>query len=162
MSDLEQFWFEDSGERWEIRFVGTEEEPEWVAADIVAVLYPDARRENLSNYLANVPSEWKGNKPVITPGGQQRMITLFEAGLYHLIARSDSSRAVPFQKWVFGVVLPSIRKTGIYSVTQSTQSEPALLPIRVRKEKLELIQLGIDIISQLGGLTKEQNFSLKI
>lgn len=161
MSDLEQFWFEDSGSRWEVRFVGTPEVPEWVAADIVSLLYPESRKENLSNYLGKVPVEWKGNKPVITPGGRQEMTTLYEPGLYHLIARSDSPKAISFQKWVFEIVLPSIRKTGVYSVTQSTQVDPVLLPVRVRKEKLELIQIGIDILSQLGGIDERTELQFK-
>jgi prophage antirepressor-like protein len=97
---------------FQIRFVGTTDEPEWVGADVVAVLYPGAERSSYNKYLDGVPSEWKGKKKVLTPGGPQEMGTLFEPGLYALIARSNSSLAVPFQKWVYVEVLPSIRKTG--------------------------------------------------
>ncbi|MCC5633796.1 hypothetical protein LC613_40985 [Nostoc sphaeroides CHAB 2801] len=38
MSDLSVFVFESQ----EVRFVGTPEKLEWVAADIVAILYPQA------------------------------------------------------------------------------------------------------------------------
>lgn len=161
MADLQSFWFEASGEKWEVRFVGTPEFPEWVANDAVAVLYPQADQRNYSNYLAKVPSEWKGHKQVMTPGGKQDMITLFEPGLYHLIARSDSPKAVAFQKWIFEDVLPGIRKTGFYSITQSPEVEPSLLPVRVRREKLELIQIGIDIISQLGGIDERTELQFK-
>lgn len=161
MSDLEQFWFEDSGDSWEVRFVGTPDVPEWVANDVVNILYPQADQRNYSNYLGKVPSEWKGHKQVMTPGGLQEMTTLFEPGLYHLIARSDSPKAIPFQKWVFEDVLPRIRKTGAYSVAQPTQVEPVLLPVRVRKEKLELIQIGIDILSQLGGIDERTELQFK-
>ena len=161
MSDLEQFWFEESENRWQVRFVGTPETLEWVAADVVAVLYPDVDQRNRTTYLRNVPIEWKGLHFSQTLGGLQDMVTLLEPGLYHLIARSDSPRAIPFQKWVFNVVLPSIRKTGVYSVTQSDQGEPLLLPVRVRKEKLELIQIGIDILSQLGGIDERTELQFK-
>ncbi|WP_413038725.1 Bro-N domain-containing protein, partial [Roseofilum sp. SID3] len=60
----------------------------------------------------NIPSEWKGLHSVQTLGGMQSTVTLFEPGLYHLIARSKSPLAVPFQKWVLEEVLPSIRRTG--------------------------------------------------
>lgn len=41
---------------------------------------------------------------------------LTEAGLYNLLMRSDKAEAKGFQKWVTKEVLPSIRKTGSYSV----------------------------------------------
>jgi prophage antirepressor-like protein len=156
-SSLNAFKFEDSSQSWDIRFVGNAEIPEWVAADIVAVLYPEARRENLSNYLSKVPSEWKGNKPIITPGGRQEMSTLFEPGLYCLIARSDSPIAVPFQKWVYEEVLPSIRKTGSYSIVQ--QSTQSLLP--PARERLENVRLGLDIMYELGGIDERTQLAVK-
>lgn len=139
----------------EIRFVGTAEVPEWVAADIVAVLYPDSRKENLSNYLSKVPTEWKGNKQLITPGGRQNMITLYEPGLYALIARSESPLAVPFQKWVYEEVLPSIRKTGSYSIKQQSVLPPP------QKEQLENIRLGMDLLYELGGIDERTQLALK-
>jgi prophage antirepressor-like protein len=42
-----------------------------------------------------------------------------ESGLYSLIMGSRKSEAKPFRKWVTSEVLPSIRKTGSYSVPQS-------------------------------------------
>ncbi len=68
----------------EVRFVGTPEKPEWVARDIVAVLYPDA-------------DPW-----------WREVATLYEPGLYCVITRSNSPLAIPFQKWLYEEVLPSI------------------------------------------------------
>ena len=45
-----------------------------------------------------------------------------ESGLYTLIARSDKPEAKPFLRWVTSEVLPSIRKTGSYSVQAQTPS----------------------------------------
>lgn len=42
------------------------------------------------------------------------MLTLTEQGLYFFLGRSDKPAALPFQKWLAGEVLPSIRKTGGY------------------------------------------------
>ncbi len=42
-----------------------------------------------------------------------------ESGLYSVIMGSRSARAKPFQKWVTGDVLPSIRKTGGYQESLS-------------------------------------------
>lgn len=161
MSDLEQFWFEDSGDRWEVRFVGTPDVPEWVANDVVNVLYPASiKNEDESKYLAKVPVEWKGRKPVPTPGGIQEMITLFEPGLYHLIARSDSPKAIPFQKWVFEDVLPSIRKTGKYA-HGFFADDSAITLLKERRERLEIIQLGMDLFAQLGGIDERTELQVK-
>ena len=91
MSDLSVFVFESQ----QVRFIGTPEKLEWVAADIVAILYPQADSRNYSNYLGKVPAAWKDHKPIMTPGGKQKMATLYEPGLYYLIGRSDSPIAVP-------------------------------------------------------------------
>lgn len=85
MSNLEPFRFEGH----KVRFVGTPDIPEWIGADIVAVLYPEVEPKNRSTYLRGIPTEWKGLQKVQTPGGEQDMVTVFEAGLYSLIARSN-------------------------------------------------------------------------
>lgn len=54
-------------ESQQVRFVGTPEKLEWVAADIVAILYPQADPHNYSNYLGKVPAIWKDHKPIMTP-----------------------------------------------------------------------------------------------
>jgi hypothetical protein len=156
MSDdgqLQPFQFEGL----EIRFVGTADDPEWVGADIVAVLYPEAARSSYGKYLDSVPDEWKGKKRILTPGGEQEFNTLFEPGFYALIARSNSSKAVPFQKWVYEEVLPSIRKTGSYSLPK--QPTIGLLP--PAKERLENIRLGMDILYELGGIDQRTQLALK-
>ena len=136
MSNLEVF----QGHR--VRFVGTPEKPEWVGVDVVEVLYPDVESKNRSTYLRRVPDEWKGLQKVQTLGGLQDMITLYEPGMYCLIARSNSSMAIPFQKWIFEDVLPMIRKTGYYSVQQQRHIPPAL---EERQVRLEIVQTGLDI-----------------
>lgn len=156
MSDggqLQPFQFEGL----EVRFVGTIDVPEWVGADIVAVLYPEAARSSYGKYLDSVPDEWKGKKRILTPGGEQEFNTLFEPGFYALIARSNSPLAVPFQKWVYEEVLPSIRKTGSYSLTR--QPPVNLLP--PDKERLENIRLGMDLLYELGGIDQRTQLALK-
>jgi prophage antirepressor-like protein len=142
-----------------VRFVGTADKPEWVAADVVNVLYPSAvANKNQSTYLAKVPDEWKGSKPVATPGGTQDMVTLFEPGMYHLIGRSDSPLAVSFQRWVFEEVLPTIRKTGYYAPSSGRHLPPAL---EERRARLEIIDLGMELLSQLGGLDERTELQFK-
>lgn len=151
---LQPFSFDGS----EVRFVGTAEVPEWVGADIVTILYPESQAKDRANYLKSIPSEWKGMKKIHTLGGLQDMTTVFEAGLYSLIARSNSPMAVPFQKWVYEEVLPSIRKTGSYSVGQSSSPGATLPP---SKERLENIRLGMDLLYELGGIDERTQLGLQ-
>lgn len=50
-----------------------------------------------------------------------------ESGLYNVILRSDKPEAKPFRKWVTGTVLPTIRRTGSYSVNALPDSTKAAL-----------------------------------
>ena len=106
MTNLISRMFQDQ----EVRFVGTADRLEWVAADIVTILYPEADRHSYSKYLEKIQPEWKGKKKVATPGGIQAVTTIYEPGFYILIARSNSPIALPFQKWMFEEVLPAIRR----------------------------------------------------
>lgn len=144
-------------EGFQIRFVGTPDAPEWVGADVVSVLYPDVEPKSRSTYLRGVPNEWKGLQKVQTPGGPQEMATVYEPGLYALIARSNSPLAVPFQRWVYEDVLPSIRKTGSYSIAQQSSSQYLPTP----RERLEDIRFGMDLLYELGGLDERTQLGLK-
>lgn len=71
--------------------------------------------------LRSVPDKHKGTRSVRTPGGNQEMLCVDESGLYRLILRSDKPEAEPFMEWVTAEVLPSIRKTGSYGVSEQSQ-----------------------------------------
>ena len=51
-------------------------------------------------------------------GRTQKILYVTEEGFYDVVIRSDSPKAKPFRKWVTHEVLPSIRKTGQYSIGQ--------------------------------------------
>lgn len=71
--------------------------------------------------LAQIPEEWKGMMNFITPGGEQQLTVISEAGMYKLAFRCQSSeRADKFTNWVAGEVLPTLRKTGRYELCQSS------------------------------------------
>lgn len=109
-------------------FVGSlrgKEEPDgtiWVVAKDVAVALEYADSSNTGRLFASVPDIWKGVKPIHTLGGVQEMLILYEQGLYFFLARSDKPKALPFQMWLAGEVIPSIRKTGSYSMVPQTRT----------------------------------------
>lgn len=121
----------------EIRIAGTADRPEWVALDIINILYPAAsKNRNHSMYLDKVPEKWKSRKIFAQADDE---VTLYEPGLYFLINRSNSPRAIPFQEWICEDVLPSIRKTGSYS-TDGYKAKEAELKLRLLTAKTEILE----------------------
>ena len=45
-----------------------------------------------------------------------KIIIINESGLYELLFKSRKKEAIAFRDWIFEEVLPSIRKTGKYSI----------------------------------------------
>lgn len=108
MSELTPFAFDGTDVRVITDQAG---EPWFVAADVARILgYREAR--DLTRGLDN---DEKGPQIVRTPGGEQSMTTVTEAGLYSAIMRSRVEAAKPFRRWITHEVLPVIRKTGSYS-----------------------------------------------
>jgi prophage antirepressor-like protein len=141
MNDLVNFTYEGRKVRTFIK----NGEPEWVAKDVAEVLeYPESSLKQLNNLMGHIPEEWKGHNPIMTPSGVQNMLCLSEPGLYFFLGRSDKPAALPFQKWIAGEVIPSIRKTGSYSLPGHTPwKEPSITRLReLRKDlKAEVISV---------------------
>lgn len=66
--------------------------------------------------VAHVPTTWKQYLSVPTNFGLREMVLLTEEGVYFYLQRSDKPKAKPIQLWIAGTVLPSLRKTGSYSI----------------------------------------------
>lgn len=120
MSTLLPFAFGESM----IRVIPDESgEPLFVGKDVAKALgYPESSLKQLNNLFYAIPDEWKGHNQIMTLGGTQDMLTLTEQGLYFFLGRSDKPKALPFQKWLAGEVLPSLRRTGSYAL--ATAKEP--------------------------------------
>ena len=88
-------------------------EPRFCLVDICRVL--GVQVQNTKRRL-NVKGVYSINTP--TNGGEQSLLFVSEQNLYKVIMRSDKPQAEPFQDWVCGEVLPSIRKTGGYIATK--------------------------------------------
>lgn len=62
----------------------------------------------------------------LTKGGNQEMTYISEANLFRLIIKSKQEKAVVFEEWVMEDLLPTIRKTGSYSLTINTEQQQAI------------------------------------
>ena len=152
MSNLSVFTFEQQ----EVRFVGTAEKPEWVAIDLCKIF----EIKNVSDTLAKFAEEEKGVVTIDTLGGEQSLLTLTEPGLYRLIFKSRKGIAKRFQNWIFHEVLPSIRKTGSYSIHREKKASNLFL-LPSAREQLETVELGMNLLGKLGGWDERTNILLK-
>lgn len=98
-------------------------EPWFCAKDVALAL--GYQWNGLKN-IQHVPEEWRVVESVSTTFGTKETWFLSEQGLYFFLGRSDKPRALPFQKWLAGEVLPSIRKTGGYSLPGMAAAGAAL------------------------------------
>lgn len=85
-----------------------------------------------SDLVRTLPDDEKGQEAVPTPGGEQQVWTLTEPGFYRAIGQRQAARVKDpairdqverFQSWVYGDVLPSLRKTGRYEVARREPSK---------------------------------------
>jgi len=108
MNDLQVFKFENE----EVRVVMKNGEPWFVAKDVCDILGLDQP----GNSMRNFPDNEKGMYTIHTLGGKQEMLIVNEPGLYRLVFQSRKPEAEAFKTLVFTEVLPTIRKTGTYTV----------------------------------------------
>lgn len=94
-----------------IRSLHYKGEPWFVASDVCKAL---GYRDTSSALADHVEPENKSAVSLGLPGKAPTIIN--EEGLYSLILGSHRPAAKAFKRWVFGVVLPSIRKHGAYAV----------------------------------------------
>lgn len=94
----------------QVRMVGTDEAPMWVAADVCDVL----GLNNPTMALRGLAPDETGLSIVEGSQGEREVTTLTEPGLYALISRSRKPAAKAFDRWVRHDVLPAIRKHGCY------------------------------------------------
>lgn len=119
MNDLQIFTYEGMT----LRTVEKDGEIWWVLKDVCGVL----GIVKTDRVAARLDDDEKGAHLVSTPSGNQNMTIVNEPGLYSVILRSDKPEAKNFKRWVTHEVLPSIRRTGSYSLSQAQPMTPAQL-----------------------------------
>ena len=119
-----------------IRIVEKDGEPWFVARDVCKVL----EITKVDSAIRNLDADEKGAHTVSTPGGNQEMTIVSEAGLYSLILRSRKPEAKAFKRWVTHEVLPSIRKTGAYLSPGMSNEQIKALVTTLEEEVYRRIQ----------------------
>lgn len=141
MNELQIFNSEEFGE---IRTVEINGKPYFVASDVANALGYSNPRKAIINHCKGVT---KRDTP--TSGGIQSMSYINEGDVYRLIMKSKLPSAEKFEVWVMDEVLPSIRKTGSYSVPKTPS------------EQIQLIAQGYVELEQTVNTIKEDVSELK-
>jgi len=118
--------------RQQVRVVGSQEHPEFVAKDVCEIL----ELSNVTEALRSLDPDERGSVILNTPGGPQEMLTVTEPGLYRLVSVSRKPAARVFQRWVFHEVLPALRLHGCYP-PPPVPKNPTSLVLRHLADTLE-------------------------
>lgn len=94
-----------------LRVIENNNEPWFVAKDVAEILgYSDTAK------AIRVHCKGADEMSIPSNGGMQKMKIIPERDVYRLVMRSKLPAAEQFEEWVVAEVLPSIRKTGQYSI----------------------------------------------
>ncbi|MFR6633421.1 MAG: phage antirepressor [Atopobiaceae bacterium] len=116
MNEIQTFTSDQFGQ---VRAVRSEVgEPMFVAKDVCAALGLGNSRQALSR----LDDDEKGVISTDTPGGEQQMQAVNEAGLYVLVLSSRKPEAKAFKRWVTHEVLPALRRDGGYMVARDDET----------------------------------------
>ena len=122
MNDLQVFENEQFGQ---VRVIEQDGEPWFVAKDVCEVF----GETNRNRAMQNLDEDEKGYTQIVTPGGEQQLAIVNEAGLYSMLFAMQPTKArgvdvgyvsereqklKTFKRWVTHDVIPSIRKHGAY------------------------------------------------
>lgn len=118
---LQSFGFEGQT----VRVLERDAMPWFVAQDVCACL----SIANHKDAVARLDDDEKGVGITDTLGGEQQVLIVSESGLYALIFKSRKAEAVRFRKWVTGVVLPTLRRTGSYALMPAANDAVAVRPL---------------------------------
>lgn len=127
MNDLAIF---ENPEFGHIRGLKIEGEPWFVEKDIAEALGYKKPANALATHVDNEDKQFvmipQGTEPrngALSPESKTTIIN--ESGLYSLMLKSKLPGAKKFKRWVTSEVLPSIRKTGAYSMQGAGRDAPA-------------------------------------
>lgn len=128
VGNVEVFRFDQ--EKTPIRVQLINNEPWFVATDVCQVLGISNNRDAVSR----LDDDEKATSALPTQFGVKDMWLVSESGLYSLIFQSRKPESKIFRKWVTSDVLPTIRKTGSYSVKKQHREPSMSTKVRIGLE----------------------------
>lgn len=145
----------------EVRTVTIDGEPWFVGKDICDVLGYKNASDAINDHCRGIAKRY----PILDRlGRSQETRVISESDMMRLIIGSKLPAAQKFESWVFEEVLPAIRKTGTYSVSQPAPAQsPVFLTMPPVLEALQVSNMLADVLNLHGtSRTAMINDALKI
>ena len=145
----------------QVRTVEVDGEPWFVGKDVAEALGYSNTRDALSKHVD------EDDKATVAfhDGSQNRNVTAVnESGLYSLILSSKLPGAKEFKRWVISEVIPSIRKTGGYTLKPKpmTEYQQMMADTRRRNARVQSARILTQLAKQYKGSTYEQVLNLSL
>lgn len=120
MNNLLCFDFNDQA----VRVVMINDAPWWIAADICALL----DLGNVTMALRKLDADQVCLNQIEGAPNRNPINLVSESGLWTLVLRSDKPQAVAIRRWLTDIVLPTLRRTGTYTIP-SVDDAPGAEPV---------------------------------
>lgn len=114
MNEMQVFQNEEFGK---VRTVTIDDAPFFVGKDVAEILGYTNTQKAIRDH---VDDDDKLTERIVLSGQNREAVIINESGLYALCLSSKLPSAKKFKHWVTAEVLPTIRKTGSYSIPQVT------------------------------------------
>jgi anti-repressor protein len=127
-------------ENQNVRTVTIENEVWFVASDVTKILGYQNGRDAISKHCLDGVAKKYTIKDVVNR--TQEVTIINESGIYQLVMASKMPNAIKFKQWVTEKILPSIRKTGSYSISQNQFKIPKTFSeaLRLAADQSDLIE----------------------
>lgn len=107
----------------EVRIIQDENNDPWFCGKDVLAALDYSETSNPAKVFQMVPEIWKGVKRFHTRSEngteqERELLCISEQGLYFFLGRSDKPKSTPYQMFIAGEVMPSIRKHGMYATQE--------------------------------------------
>lgn len=136
----------------QVRTVEIDGEPYFVGKDVATILGYSNPRDAISKH---VDDEDEGVAKCDTLGGRQEILFINESGLYSLILSSKLPGAKEFKRWVTSEVVPSIRKTGGYTLKPMTDYQKEQTRLKEENAHIRKAQILERLANQYEGTYRQ-------
>lgn len=150
----------------EVRTLEINGEPWFIGKDMAEILgYADTNQA----IRTHVDEEDTMTHPIISAGHLRNMTIINESGIYSLILRSSLPKAKAFKRWVTSVIIPSIRKNGMFAAEELLNNPEMLVQVasrlqeernaRLKAEEQRNLLIHQDKLFTTTEIAKEINFT---
>ena len=137
----------------QVRTIEIDNEPWFVGKDVAEAL---GYRDTSDALKKHVDADDKLTRRFADSGQAREMYIINESGLYSLILSSKLPGAKEFKRWITSEVVPSIRKTGGYTLKPMTAYQQMMADTRQRNARIQSARILTQLAKQYKGSTYEQ------